>query len=111
MANRERRKGLDGEAEVAALLRRYGYAVRGLEGTGDFLALGAPSVLHVEVKRQEVARPWLWHEQALTEAPPDTLPLVAFRRSRSRWLALAELEPLASIMLGGARRHGGSDAA
>lgn len=88
MSASERRKGLAGEAEVAALLRRHGFAVRGLESSGDHLALGYGLTLHVESKRQETARPWLWGAQALREAPPGTLPVVAMRRSRSPWYAL-----------------------
>lgn len=85
----ERRKGLNGEREVAELLAGFDFVVRGLDAAGDHLALGHGLVLHVEVKRQEVTRPWQWIEQARSEAPPGTLPVVFFRRSRSEWLALA----------------------
>jgi Holliday junction resolvase len=90
----ERRKGVRGEAEVAALLRLHGFEVRGLEFSGDHLALGFGLVFHVECKRQEVARPWLWGEQALREAPAGTIPLVAMRRNRSPWYALVPLAEL-----------------
>lgn len=89
MSESERRKGLTGEGEVARLLRKQGFMVRGLEGEGDWLALGYGLTLHVECKRQEVARPWLWQAQALAEAPPGTLPTVWFRRSRSIWWVMA----------------------
>lgn len=96
MSIAERRKGLRGEREVAELLRHHGFVTRGLEGSGDWLALGHGLTLHVECKRQEVARPWLWQAQAILEAPPHTLPLVAFRRSRSPWWAMAPLAELAA---------------
>jgi hypothetical protein len=107
----ERAKGLAGEAEVRAIYEAAGFTVRGLEGTGDHLAVvdalplgaelaGVPTMrrrllVHSEVKRQEVARPWQWWEQAEAEAPPGALAIVAFRRNRSPWLALANLEHLA----------------
>jgi hypothetical protein len=94
----ERRKGIAGEREVAAMLREAGFTVRGLEGEGDWLALGDSLVLHVECKRQEVARPWLWGEQALAEAPPSTLPLVFFRRSRSPWWVMSPAAALVPVL-------------
>jgi hypothetical protein len=111
----ERRKGLEGEHEVRAIYEAAGFEVRGLEGAGDHLALlhgmqalGTPQypgvevrrplTIHSECKRQETARPWLWWEQASTEAPAGTLAVVAFRRSRSPWLALTALEPLAAAL-------------
>ena len=107
MSRRERAKGVRGEREVYDLLEAHGFTVRGLEGSGDHLAIGHGLTLHVETKRQEVARPWLWFEQASTEAPGGTIPLVAFRRSRSPWLALVELETFAgALALGDAYRAG-----
>lgn len=101
MSRSEREKGRKGEAEVAAIYRAAGLTVRGLEATGDHLVVAGPDVwptLHSEAKRQETARPWLWWEQASSEAPAGTVPVVAFRRNRSTWLALLELEQLAQIV-------------
>lgn len=98
MSRRERDKGVRGEREVLEVLERHGFEVRGLEASGDHLALGHGLVLHVETKRQEVARPWAWYEQAASEAPAGSLPLVAFRRSRSPWLALVSLEAFADVL-------------
>jgi hypothetical protein len=97
----QREKGLKGEREVAAIYRAAGLTVRGLEGVGDHLIVAVPEsgiVLHSEVKRQETARPWLWWEQATSEAPPGTIPVVAFRRNKSRWLAMVDLEQLARLL-------------
>ena len=101
MSRRERDKGRKGEAEVAAIYRAAGLEVRGLEASGDHLIVCDPAsglVIHSEVKRQETARPWLWWEQASGEAEPGALPVVAFRRSRSPWLAIVSLEQLAELV-------------
>jgi len=97
----ERDKGRKGEAEVAAIYQAAGLQVRGLEGSGDHLVVCEPSsglVIHSESKRQETARPWARWEQAWSEAPPGTMPVVAFRRNRSPWLAIVDLEQLAQLL-------------
>lgn len=115
MSGTERRKGIVGEREVRALYEAHGYEVRGLEGGGDHLAVlhgidylpgvirdsfseRRPLTIHSECKRTETARPWAWWEQASAETPPGSLTIVAFRRSRSPWLALANLDALASAL-------------
>jgi hypothetical protein len=47
--------------------------------------------VHVESKRQEVARPWQWIAQAEAEAPAGVVPVVAFRRNGSEWHAIVRL--------------------
>lgn len=89
MARRERDKGLAGEREVRAIYEAHGFAVRGLEGVGDHLVVGHGLVIHSEVKRQEVYRLPLWSRQALAETPAGALTVLAYRRNRSEWLALA----------------------
>jgi hypothetical protein len=100
VANRERRKGLEGEREVAAIWRDSGVYVQNLEGLGDHSISGlfGNEQIHCEVKRCETTRPWAWFEQARSEAPVGAVPVVAFRRSRSPWLALIELEDLARLL-------------
>jgi Holliday junction resolvase len=101
MSRSERDKGLRGEREVAAIYEARGFAVRGLEGTGDHLVVGVAPLgltIHSEVKRQETARVWAWWEQASSEAPAGSMVVVAFRRSRSKWLAIVELEELADLI-------------
>lgn len=103
MSRAERDKGRKGEREVAAIFEAAGLEVRGLEGSGDHLIVcgGRLGVtLHSEVKRQEVARPWLWWEQAESEAPQGTLPAVMFRRNRSPWLTLLDTRQLATLLGG-----------
>lgn len=101
MSRAERDKGRKGEGEVAAIYRRHGLEVRGLEGSGDHLVVCGPAsglVLHSETKRQETARVWLWWEQASSEAAPGSMPIVHMRRNRSPWLALVELERFAGMV-------------
>lgn len=110
MARAERRKGVAGELEVRDVFRARGFDCDrtpnsgGLRLKGDLLGT-VPA--HLEVKRQEVARPWAWWEQASAEAPAGVMPIVAFRRSRSPWLAIVELETLARLIQDAAqwRRH------
>jgi hypothetical protein len=101
MSKRERDKGRKGEAEVAAIYRRHGLDVRGLEGSGDHLIVCEPStglVIHSEVKRQETARVWAWWEQASSETEAGASTAVAFRRNRSPWLTLTTTEAHAELL-------------
>lgn len=98
MSRSERDKGLRGELEVRELWTRHGFTVRGLEATGDHLVVGASRLIHCETKRQETTRPWQWWEQASAETPPGAATLVPFRRSRSPWLVIADLEQLAAML-------------
>ena len=90
------RKGADGERELAALLREYGYPVErgGSLSFGEVPDLtGLPGV-HIECKRVEQLRPYDWMAQAERDAVRfgDGLPAVFFRRSRSPWLVVMKLE-------------------
>lgn len=107
MGAASRRKGVTGERDVASLWERHGFTVRGLEAAGDHLIVSQPRVfqphrnpltLHSEVKRCETARPWAWMAQAEAEAPPSVVPVVAFRRSRSKWYAMIGLDDLARLL-------------
>lgn len=104
MTRSEREKGARGEREVAAIFRAHGFDCErtpnsgGLRFRGDLLGLLG---VHVEVKRQEIARPWAWWEQAKSEAAESVapvMPLVAFRRNDSEWLAIVPLDALAEMM-------------
>jgi len=110
MSGAERRKGAAGELEVAAIFRAAGFDCDRVPNSGGLRLKGdlyGALPAHVEVKRQEVARPWLWFEQARSEAPAGVLPLVAMRRSRSAWLAMLELEQLVRLLAieSGVREH------
>lgn len=101
MSRAERDKGRAGEREVAAVYEAAGLTVRGLEGGGDHLLVcGGENglVIHSEVKRQETARPWAWWEQSSSEAPGGAWPTVAFRRNRSPWLVMVQLQHFAALL-------------
>jgi Holliday junction resolvase len=97
----ERNKGARGEGEVARIFQAAGFDAERVPNSGGLRIKGdlyGDLPAHVEVKRQETARPWLWWAQAAAEAPDGVLPLVAFRRNGSKWLAIVELEPLVALL-------------
>jgi Holliday junction resolvase len=98
MSRSERTKGKAGELEVARIFKARGFDCDRTPNSGGLRIAGdlhGDLPLHVEVKRQETARPWLWAQQARTEAPAGSRWLVAMRRSRDEWLALL---PLVTVM-------------
>ncbi len=98
MGKASRTKGVAGEREVARIYEDAGLTVRGLEGSGDHLVLGGVVTLHSETKRQERLQIPAWIKQAASEAPPGTVPVVAFRQNRGEWWACLPLERLATIV-------------
>lgn len=83
------RKGADGERELAAVLREYGYEIKrgGSMSFGEVPDLvGLPGV-HVEMKRCEQVRLSEWMQQAERDSQhfKDGLPAVFHRRSREKW--------------------------
>lgn len=101
MSNTERRKGKDGELEVAARFTAAGFDLNRTPNSGALRVRGdlhGNVPVHVEVKRQEVARPWLWAEQAAVDAGAGARWLVAMRRSRSPWLAMMPLDEAVRLL-------------
>lgn len=103
MSRTERSKGKRGELELVHLLRNHGWpdAKRTSDGQrqhgrGD-IAHG-PAGIHLEAKRQETTSIWTWCAQAEAEAPPGCIPVVAFRRSRSPWMACIPLDELLALL-------------
>jgi hypothetical protein len=103
-----RAKGGAGEREIVQLLRKYGWPDaerssngRAQIGRGDFAR--GPAI-HLEAKRCEKAEVWKWWAQAERDAQYDAdnccafPPVVAFRRSRSPWLALIDFEDLLQLL-------------
>lgn len=83
------RKGADGERELAAILREYGYEIKrgGSMSFGEVPDLvGLPGV-HIEVKRCEQVRLSEWMQQAERDSQhfKDGLPAIFHRRSREGW--------------------------
>jgi len=94
----ERRKGAGGELEVARIFKDAGFDCDRTPNSGGLRIRGdlhGELPIHVEVKRQETARPWLWAKQSRGDAGAGERWLVAMRRSHDEWLALL---PLASVV-------------
>ena len=89
------RKGADGERELAALLREYGFSVK----RGGSLSFGeAPDLVglpgvHVECKRTERLNLPAAMAQAARDAErfQDGAPAVFHRRNREPWLVTMQL--------------------
>lgn len=97
MSATERRKGANGEREVAAIFRDAGIECRReREGRqGADLLLDVPGY-HVSVKRHETLRLPLWIREA--EAAGDGVPIIAHRSNGGRWYATLPLEDLACLV-------------
>ena len=96
MSRAQREKGKRGEREVAAILRDHGYTearrTQQFAGrTGDSSDVVGLDGYHIEVKRQERAAIYEWFAQARRDCGSD-IPLVVFRRSGDKWMALLEFE-------------------
>ena len=95
MGSRSQRNGADGERELAAVLREYGYSIRrgGSLSFGEVPDLAGLPGIHIECKRAEQLRPYDWMAQAERDAVRfgDGIPAVFFRRSRSPWLVVMKL--------------------
>lgn len=95
MGRSSQRKGADGERELAALLRSYGYNI---ERGGSLSFEGAPDLsglpgVHIEVKRVERLNVLKAMHQAEVDAArfQDGVPAVFFRRSREPWTVCMKL--------------------
>jgi Holliday junction resolvase len=98
MSRTERTKGKGGELEVARIFQAHGFDCDRTPNSGGLRIRGdlhGDLPVHVEVKRQETARPWAWAKQAREESPAGATWLVAMRRSHDEWLAML---PLARVV-------------
>ena len=96
MGSKSQRKGADGERELAAVLREYGYEIRrgGSLSFGTVPDLvGLPGV-HIEVKRVERLNVPRAMQQAIRDSEKfcDGKPTLFHRKSRSPWLVTMRLE-------------------
>ena len=89
-----RRKGAEGEREIAKILRGYGYdARRGQQysgANGDADVVGLPGV-HIEVKRVEALNIYKAMEQSKRDARGE-IPAVFHRKNGKEWKATVRLE-------------------
>ena len=96
-----RRKGHKGELEFIKnhLVPYWPDAKRNLDQFGDdkrdCLEVAGT---HWQIKRTEHLRPWDAIQQAETEARAGDLPVVAFRRNRSKWYCLVEADELIALL-------------
>ena len=101
MSGRERRKGAAGELEVARIFQAAGFDCDRTPNSGGLRIRGdlhGELPVHVEVKRQETARPWLWAAQARAEHAAGRGWIVAMRRSHDEWLAMLPLVDLVRLL-------------
>lgn len=95
-----RRKGKEGELEIAKILKDRGYkARRGQQycgANGDADVVGVPGI-HIEVKRTETCQPYKYLEQAESDAHDDEIPVVLHRQSRKKWIAILDMEDLLDL--------------
>lgn len=109
MAINSRRKGKEGELEVAALLREYGYeeSRRGQQycgANGDADVVGLPGI-HLEVKRVENLNIY----EAVKKADEDCggkMPVVVHRRNRKPWLVTMHFEDFMRLYESGRYKSG-----
>lgn len=97
-----RGKGNRGEREVIDLLHRFGWkgARRNFMsgGYGGADIVNGPAGVSIEVKYQERTTIWEYIAQCEDAAAPTDVPLVAFRRNRSRWYACLPLEDVLDLL-------------
>lgn len=100
-----RRKGAAAEREVAAILRTHGFDAR--RGTQTRGGTEEPDVVtslpgyHLEVKRTEKLSIWAAIAQAERDLDPAddvTVPVVVFRRNRSRWMVALPFEDFLALV-------------
>lgn len=96
LRRRPKSKGTRGEKEVQELLRDAGYTRTkrnlgsGAQGGGDLIeSIPGHSI---EVKRVERLNVWKALAQCEAAASPTDVPLLVFRRNRSRWYACVPLD-------------------
>lgn len=101
-----RRKGAEGERELARFLREHGFEARrgqqfsGLLGDAD--VLGLPGI-HIECKRVEKLNIDTALEQSVRDARPGETPVVIHRKNRQSWRVTMYLEDFLKY-------YGGNDA-
>lgn len=90
-----RRKGAEGERELAQVLREYGYSSRRGQqycgANGDADVVGLPGI-HIECKRVEKLNISEAMRQSQRDAREGELPAVFHRKNREQWLVTMSLE-------------------
>lgn len=91
-----KRKGNEGEVEVANILKEHGYDCRRSQQFNGYAPDGQPDVIgldgiHIEVKRVERLNINTAMEQAIRDCQDD-IPTVWHRRNRKPWYVTMRLE-------------------
>lgn len=90
-----RRKGKDGELELAGILKKYGYSCRRSQqycgSSGDADVIGLPGI-HIECKRVEALNIDKAMAQSRSDAKEDEIPAVFHRKNRQGWKVTVDLE-------------------
>lgn len=103
MATNGKRKGKEGELELAHKLKEYGYDAKrsvqynGKDGQAD--VLGLPHI-HIECKRVEKLNIYDAIAQAKRDAKNGDLPTVFHRKNRCNWLVTMELDSFMELYEG-----------
>jgi len=96
-----RRKGKSGELEASKeLTRLLGVQCRRgvqYQGGPDSPDVCGISGLHFEVKRTEKFNAYAALEQAKSDAPEGSVPVVLHRRNGRKWLLIAELDDVPEL--------------
>jgi Holliday junction resolvase len=102
MGMMSKRKGAEGERELARFLTDRGFpARRGQQysGSPDSPDVVCPSLpFHFEAKRTEKLRLRESMQQAIDDAGPDSVPVVAHKANRKEWLAVMRLSDLLALV-------------
>lgn len=101
MGAKSQRKGCNGELELSRILQDHGYPVEAgrAQSYGEVPDLSGLPGIHIECKRAETMRLSEWMYQAERDAKRfgDGAPAVFFRRSRSPWRVVMNLEDWMAI--------------
>lgn len=95
-----KRKGAEGERELARKLKEYGYNTRrgqqycGANGDADIVGL---PYIHIECKRVEALNISKAMSQAKADARENEIPAVFHRKNNEKWLVTMELDDFMKI--------------
>lgn len=96
-----KRKGKEGELELASLLRSQGYAdarrsqqYAGINSDADVVGIKG---LHIECKRAERVSDEAFIQQAERDSRAGDVPIVMFRRNKEKWKALLRQDVFMAI--------------
>ena len=102
MAINSRRKGKNGELELAHILQGYGYGTRRGQqycgANGDADVVGLPGI-HIESKRVENLNLDKAMAQAISDAKDGEMPVVMHRKNRQGWKVTMALDDFMSLYM------------